>query len=156
MKLFKFFGNSFLVLGCLFLLAWHVLGDPLATPTPGRFQNTVRHFQKLGILNRLQLTETQRKLVRQNRATFRIQIAKIDAQLKVNQVELESELERSNPDVDRLGLFCKKIGNLYGEKLKKKIEAKLELEKKILTSQQLDRLKEIQSVEPTEMGKLGS
>ena len=156
MKNFKFFGNSFFVLGCLFLLTLHVLGNPLATPTPGRLQNTVRHFQGRGILEQLQLTETQRNLIRRNRAVFRIQSAKIDAKLKVNQVDLENELDRSNPDVGRLRLLCEKIGQLYGEKLKKKIVAKWELEKKILTSQQLDRLKEIQSGETSKKEKLGS
>ena len=156
MEIFKFFRNSFLAFSCLFFLTWYVVGNPLATPTPGKTQNTVHPFRGRGIWDRLQLTKTQRKLIRQNRAAFRIQSAKIDVKLKVNQVELENELERPTPDVVRLGSLCKKIGQLYGEKLRKKIEVKLELEKKILTTQQLDRLKEIQSGETSKKEKLGS
>ena len=102
------------------------------------------------MLKKLQLTDEQHKQLRQNRAAYRKAMAVIDGELKINQVEMDNELEKPDPDQAKLDLIVQKIGELYGKKLSEKIKAKLEFEKKILTSLQLDLLKTLQGKEGTE------
>jgi hypothetical protein len=68
----------------------------------------------------------------------------LEGKIKVKQVELENELEKPNPDQTKLDLIIQEIGVLYGQRLSVKVKAKLELEKKILTPQQVDLLKTLE------------
>ncbi len=105
------------------------------------------HLTRREIIKRLQLTDEQHKLLQQHRAAYRKAIAVLDGQLKVKEVDLENELEKSDPDQDKLDLIVQNIGELQGKRLGVKVKAKLELEKKILTPQQVDLLKSLQGKE---------
>jgi Spy/CpxP family protein refolding chaperone len=111
---------------------------------------TTNHLSGRELLKRLQLTDDQRKQLRQNRAAYRKAMAVIDGELKINQVDMDNELEKPEPDQAKLDLIVQKIGELYGKKLSEKIKAKLEFEKKILTPQQLDLLRTLQGKEGPE------
>lgn len=110
---------------------------PKATPTPHR-------LRRPEILDQLKLTSEQRKLLREYRAAHRKKLAEIEGQIRVKKVEMESELEKTEPDQAKLDILAKEIGELYGKRLGEKINAKMELEKKILTPQQVEQLKVIQ------------
>lgn len=99
------------------------------------------------IIKRLDLSDVQKKSLRQHKAAYRKSMAEIQGQLKVKQVELENELDKPEPDQDRLDAIIQKIADLYGQKLGAQVKAKLELEKKILTPQQVELLKTLQGKE---------
>lgn len=99
------------------------------------------------IIKRLDLSDVQKKSLRQHKAAYRKTMAEIQGQLKVKQVELENELDKPEPDQDRLDAIIQKIADLYGQKLGAQVKAKLELEKKILTPQQVELLKTLQGKE---------
>jgi hypothetical protein len=120
-------------------------GDGSSAP---KFQETpFIRLSRREILRRLQLTPDQRKLLLQHRASYRKAMAELDGQLKVQQVELENELDKAEPSQDRLDEIVRTIGDLYGRRLGEKVKAKLELERVILTPQQLDLLRTLQGKE---------
>ncbi len=102
------------------------------------------HLTWRQIMDKLQLTGEQRQAVLKNRHTYRREMAVVEGQIKVKEVELENELEKPDPDQTRLDLITQEIGVLYGQRLSQKVKAKLELEKKILTPQQVDLLHTLQ------------
>ncbi len=136
---------SFLVILCgRFSYSQPVVDNsPKAKPT--EIQST--HLTRREIIKRLQLTDDQHKLLQQHRAAYRKSIAVLDGQLKVKEVDLENELEKPDPDQAKLDLIVQNIGELKGQRLGVQVKAKLELEKKILTPQQVDMLKSLQGKE---------
>jgi hypothetical protein len=121
--------------------------QPVADNSPKAKPTEIIHLTRREIIKRLQLTDDQQKLLRQHRAAYRKSIAVLDGQLKVKEVDLENELEKSDPDQDKLDLIVQNIGELKGQRLGVQVKAKLELEKKILTPQQVDMLKSLQGKE---------
>jgi hypothetical protein len=119
--------------------------DNSAKAKPTEIQST--HLTRREIIKRLQLTDDQHKLLQQHRAAYRKSIAVLDGQLKVKEVDLENELEKPDPDQEKLDLIVQNIGELKGQRLGVQVKAKLELEKKILTPQQVDLLKSLQGKE---------
>jgi hypothetical protein len=118
--------------------------QPAADNSPKAKPTEIIHLTRREIIKRLQLTDDQHKLLQQHRAAYRKSIAVLDGQLKVKEVDLENELEKSDPDQDKLDLIVQNIGELKGQRLGVQVKAKLELEKKILTPQQVDLLKSLQ------------
>jgi len=98
-------------------------------------------------MDKLQVTKDQRLLLRQNRATYRHKIAVIEGQFKVKKVELENEIEKPDPDLDKIDQLTSEIGTLLGQKYSTQIKAELEVEKKILTPDQAEQLKTLQGRE---------
>ena len=96
------------------------------------------------IVEKLQLTDAQKKQIRNTRASYRISVAKLDNQIKLKKVMLENELDKPEPDSIPIDLLTGQIGELYGQRLNAKVKASIELEKKILTPQQSDLLKTLQ------------
>ncbi len=138
--------SIFIVAAILFVMGLRqVLADtsvdaPKAKPT----ETVAIHLTRHELLEKLQVTSDQKKLILHTRAIFRKKIAELDGQLKVKKVELESELEKPEPDAVKLDALTAEIGGLYGQRLNARIKASLELEKKILTPQQADLLKSLQ------------
>jgi hypothetical protein len=121
--------------------------QPAADNSPKAKPTEIIHLTRREIIKRLQLTDDQHKLLQQHRAAYRKSIAVLDGQLKVKEVDLENELEKSDPDQDKLDVIVQSIGELKGQRLGVQVKAKLELEKKILTPQQVDLLKSLEGKE---------
>jgi Spy/CpxP family protein refolding chaperone len=102
------------------------------------------HLTRHEIIEKLQLTDVQKKQIRDTRATYRINVLKLDNQIKLKKVELENELDKPEPDETQIDLLTDQLGILYGQRLNVKVKASIELEKKILTPQQSDLLKTLQ------------
>ncbi len=105
------------------------------------------HLTRREIYDKLQVTREQRGLLRQNRADFRKKTAELDGQIKVKKVDLENELEKPEPDLEKIDLITAEIGALLGKKYSVQTKAMLEVEKKILTPQQTDQLKALEGKE---------
>lgn len=114
---------------------------PKPTETP------VVHLSRREIIKRLQLTDDQKQKLRVSHAAYRKAMAEFEGQLKIQQVELENELDKPDPDETKLDAIVQKIGEIYGLRLGVRIKAELELEKQILTPQQVEQLKVIQGKE---------
>lgn len=121
-----------------------------AKPRPTETQTI--HLTWRQMMDKLQLTSNQRQAVLKNRHAYRREMAVLDGKIKVKQVELENELEKPEPDQTKLDLTVQEIGILYGQQLAERVKAKLELEKKILTPQQVDLLKTLQGKEGSATG----
>jgi Spy/CpxP family protein refolding chaperone len=145
MKGFKFFAVSgLLVLGALAALpargqATNMPPSAVKTKTP------VPHpAHRREILQALQLTDTQRQQIEDCRAAYRKKMAELNGQLQVKQVELENEMDQADPDQDKLAELTQSIGDLLGQRLLERAQAKITIEKQILTPQQADQLKMLQ------------
>jgi hypothetical protein len=156
MKHLKFMGSLFLVLGPLFLPAGPVRGVPPETPAPGRNQKFFQPPPREEILERLELTSRQSRLLRQCRTAYRKKTAEIEAKLKVEEMELSDEVAGPNPDMGRLDTICRRIGALTAKRLKVKITSRLLLEKKILTPRQVEKLRSIQDGEEYGVSQVSS
>jgi len=99
------------------------------------------------IMDKLQVTKDQKHLLQQNRAAYRKKIAVIEGQIKVKKVDLENEVEKADPDMDKIDQLTSEIGGLLAQKYSTQIKAELEVEKKILTPQQVEQLKALQGQE---------
>jgi len=102
------------------------------------------HLTRREIVEKLQLTDVQKKQIRDTRAAYRVSVAKLESQIKLKKVELENELDKPEPDQTKIDLLTDQLGVLYGQRLNVKVKASVELEKKILTPQQADELKSLQ------------
>jgi Spy/CpxP family protein refolding chaperone len=105
---------------------------------------TSAHLTRREIVEKLQLTDVQKKQIRDTRAAYRVSVAKLESQIKLKKVELENELDKPEPDQTKIDLLTEQLGVLYGQRLNVKVKASVELEKKILTPQQADALKSLQ------------
>lgn len=114
--------------------------DMKAKPTEVVSARLTRHE----IVEKLQLTDVQKKQIRNARAAYRVSVAKIDSQIKVKKVELENELDKPDTDPAKIDVLTQELGVLYGQKLNVKVKASIQLEEKILTPQQADMLKSLQ------------
>jgi Spy/CpxP family protein refolding chaperone len=119
---------------------------PTAKPTEAP-QAPAAHLTRKEMMDKLQVTKAQKALLRQNRAAYRKQIALIEGQFKVKKVELESEIEKPEPDQEKIDQLTTEIGTLLAKKYSAQIKAELEIEKKILTPQQVEQLKALQGRE---------
>ena len=136
----------FLILAFGVTLSW---ASPLAssTPAPAKAGDPQARLTRKELMDRLQVTKEQKALLRQNRANYRKKIAVIDGQLKVKKVDLENEIEKPEPDKAKVDQLTAEIGVLLGKKFDAQIEAELEIEKSILTPQQVELLKSLQGRE---------
>lgn len=125
----------------VFRMSW---AQPAMEAKPKPTETQAAHLTWRQMMDKLQLTSEQRQAVLKNRHAYRREMAVIEGKIKVKQVELENELEKPEPDQTKLDLIVQEIGVLYGQRLSEKVKAKLELEKKILTSQQMDLLKTLE------------
>ena len=105
---------------------------------------TSAHLTRREIVEKLQLTDAQKKQIRDTRAAYRVSVAKLESQIKLKKVELENELDKPEPDQTKIDLLTGQLGVLYGQRLNVKVKASVNLEKKILTPQQADELKSLQ------------
>jgi Spy/CpxP family protein refolding chaperone len=128
----------------LFPCAYHQARADVFQTAKLKTTPTTHRLRRPEILDQLKLTFEQRKLLHEYRAAHRKKLAEIEGQIRIKKVEMESELEKSEPDQAKLDILAKEIGGLYGKRLSEKINAKMELEKKILTPQQAEQLKVIQ------------
>lgn len=102
------------------------------------------HLTRRELVEKLQLTDAQKKQIRDTRAAYRKGVAVLDGQIKVKKVELENELDKPEPDQVKIDTMTGQLGVLYGQRLNVKVKASVQLEKKILTPQQADMLKSLQ------------
>lgn len=102
------------------------------------------HLTRHEIVEKLQLTDLQKKQIRETRAAYRVNVAKLENQIKLKKVELENELDKPEPDPAQIDILTGQLGVLYGQRLNVKVKASIDLEKRILTSQQSDLLKTLQ------------
>lgn len=119
--------------------------DSSAKPKPT--EPPQAHLTRREIMDKLQVTKDQKHLLQQNRATYRKKIAVIEGQIKVKKVDLENEVEKTDPDADKIDQLTSEIGALLAQKYSTQIKAELEVEKKILTPQQVEQLKALQGQE---------
>lgn len=96
------------------------------------------------LIEKLQLTDDQKKQIRETRASYRTSVTKIENDIKLKNVELENELDKPESDQTKIDLLTGQLGVLYGQRLNVRVKASIELEKKILTPQQADELKSLQ------------
>jgi Spy/CpxP family protein refolding chaperone len=92
-------------------------------------------------LKKMNLTDAQRNKIRLLRAAYRKKMAEITGQIKVKKVELESEMEKPQPDQKKLEQINQEIGELKKQRMSETVKANLELEKNILTPGQVEQLK---------------
>jgi len=102
------------------------------------------HLTRREVVEKLQLTDSQKKQIRTTRAAYRVSVAKLESQIKLKKVELENELDKPEPDQSKIDVLTGQLGVLYGQRLNVKVKASVDLEKKILTPQQADQLKSLQ------------
>jgi hypothetical protein len=102
---------------------------------------------KRSLLKKLHLTRPQLDRIRKYRAVYRKQTAEIDAQTSLIQVELENEMEKAKPDRGRLAALCRQFGKLTGDEVMNKVQFRVELERGVLTSPQLDALLDMEDWE---------
>jgi|SRR5665213_129547 len=102
------------------------------------------HLTRHEIIEKLQLTDVQKKQIRETRAIYRVNVAKLENQIKLKKVELENELDKPEPDPAQIDILTGQLGVLYGQRLNVKVKASIDLEKRILTPQQSDLLKTLQ------------
>lgn len=102
------------------------------------------HLTRHEIVEKLQLTDIQKKQIRETRAAYRVNVAKLENQIKLKKVELENELDKPEPDPAQIDILTGQLGVLYGQRLNVKVKASIDLEKRILTPQQSDLLKTLQ------------
>lgn len=131
-----------------------LLSQPAGEVKPKPTETQPAHLSWRQMMDKLQLTTEQRQAVMKNRHAYRREMVEVENSIKLKQVELENELEKPDSDQTKLDLVCQEIGVLYGQRLQVNVKHKLELERKILTSQQVDLLKTLQGKEtsPTEGG----
>ncbi|MGH7739428.1 MAG: Spy/CpxP family protein refolding chaperone [bacterium] len=142
MKVFKLFiVAGFFLSGSLFAFAGteNPSAALISTKTPTRHT-----YHRREILQVLRLTADQRQQIDDCRASYRKKMAELNGQLEVKQVELENELDKAEPDQDKLSDLTQTIGDLLGQRLLERAEAKIKIEKQILTPQQADQLKMLQ------------
>lgn len=138
----------------LMALAAPVLSQPQSTPSARSTEVPAAHLTKRQIFEKLQLTAEQKQELRKNRAAYRKTIAELDGQLKIKKVELENEMEKPEPDKAKLKEIADRIGDLQGLKVSEKIKAELEVEKNILTPQQVELLRSLQGKESQASGEI--
>ncbi|HXL73484.1 MAG TPA: hypothetical protein VN963_07670 [bacterium] len=107
------------------------------------------HLTRHEIVEKLQLTDIQKRQIRETRAAYRINVAKLENQIKLKKVELENELDKPEPDPAQIDILTGQLGVLYGQRLNVKVKASIDLEKSILTPQQSDLLKTLQVKDST-------
>jgi len=122
-------------------------GNSLAAQDPkGKPAETeLGQLPRIQILKKLQLTPKQMDRLYTLRAHYRKTEAELKGKLQVKQVELENELEKSSPDSLKIDQITGEIGQLYGQRIALKAKSNIELEDKILTPDQEEKLKEIES-----------
>src|SRR5579859_906754 len=130
-------------IGSVPVLADSASEAPKAKPT----EVPSTHLTRREILEKIQATQEQRRLLQKNRAAYRKKVTLIDNQIKLKKVELESELEKPEPDMAKIDQITAEIGTLLGQKYNVQIKAELEVEKKILTPQQVEQLKALEGKE---------
>jgi Spy/CpxP family protein refolding chaperone len=144
MKGSKFFAaaGSMLIMG---LMALPVLAQATNMPAAVKTKTPSPHpAHRREILEALQLTDNQRQQIQDCRAAYRKKMAELNGQLQVKQVELENEMDQAEPDQDKLADLTQSIGDLLGQRLLERAQAKITIEKQILTPQQADQLKMLQ------------
>jgi Spy/CpxP family protein refolding chaperone len=97
------------------------------------------------ILKKLQLTNKQKDQLYTLHAHYRKTDAELKGKLQVKQVELDNELEKPQPDPLKVDQITGEIGVLYGQRIALKAKSNIQLEHKILTPDQVEKLKELQS-----------
>jgi Spy/CpxP family protein refolding chaperone len=142
-----------LVLALGLFFTWN--GRSTAGETVGqKFRKSSSHrSQALRFLKKMNLTDSQRVQIRQLRAAYRKKMAEIAGQIKVKKVELESEMEKPKPDQKKLDQINQEIGELKKQNMGETVKANLELEKNILTPEQVKQLKVGQKENNSESGE---
>ena len=125
----------------------HTETAPDTTVKPKPTEAPQAHLTRREIMDKLQVTKDQKHLLQQNRAAYRKKIAVIEGQIKIKKVDLENEVEKAEPDTDKIDQLTSEIGALLAQKYSTQIKAELEVEKKILTPQQVEQLKALQGQE---------
>src|SRR5947207_4208443 len=133
--------NQRTVLALFLMLALAVCGKSSADPAadaakPKPTEVPAVKLSRREIMAKLQLTPEQKKLLQHARAAYRKQIAELDGKIKVKKVELENELDKPEPNKEKIAALTEEIGALYGQRLSVRVNASLDLEKTILTPQQ--------------------
>jgi len=141
--------NQTTILAFLFAANMMVFGTASAVTSmdsvkPNPTETPSAHLTRREVVEKLQLTDVQKKQIRDTRAAYRTSVTKMENQIKLKKVELENELDKPEPDAAQIDLLTQQLGVLYGQRLNVKVKASIELEKKILTPQQSDLLKTLQ------------
>lgn len=145
--------NKSLFFSLLCTLALASSGSTLAETAPDApakakpTESPQAHLTRKEIMDKLQVTKDQKHMLQQNRAAYRKKIAVIEGQIKVKKVDLENEVEKTDPEMDKIDQLTSEIGALLAQKYSTQIKAELEVEKKILTPQQVEQLKALQGQE---------
>jgi len=136
----------FVMIGLGALRSW---ASPASlTPVPQKpTEATQPHITRKELMDKLQVTKEQKALLRQNRANYRKKVAVIKGQLQVKKVDLENEIEKPEPDLTKIDQLTSEYGALLAQLYSSKIKANLEIERKILTPQQVDQMKALQGQE---------
>jgi Spy/CpxP family protein refolding chaperone len=114
--------------------------DGKAKPT----ETELGQLPRIQILKKLQLNPKQMDRLYTLRAHYRKTDAELKGKLQVKQVELENELEKTTPDPLKIDQITGDIGVIYGQRIALKAKSNIELEDKILTPDQEEKLKEIE------------
>jgi hypothetical protein len=127
--------------------AWAVSGN---NPSPQDNKSKAAEAElsqlpRIQILKKLQLNNKQMDQLYTLRAHYRKTNAELNGKLQVKQVDLENELEKPQPDPLKVDQITGDIGVLYGQRIALKAKSNIELEHAILTSDQVEKLKELQT-----------
>lgn len=114
-------------------------------PKPKPAESELGQLPRIQILKKLQLNNKQMDQLYSLRAHYRKTNAELNGKLQVKQVELENELEKTLPDPLKVDQITGEIGVLYGQRIALKAKSNIELEHKILTPDQVEKLKELQT-----------
>ncbi len=141
--------NQKRILALFLMLALVVCGKSAADPAadaakPKPTEVPAVKLSRHEIMAKLQLTPAQKKQLQLARGAYRQKIAELEGNIKVKKVQLENELDKPEPDQEKIATLTQEIGTLYGQKLSVRVNASLDLEKTILTPQQNDLLKSLQ------------
>ncbi len=146
MNTLRIIGKSIFIVVPFSLMIWYFLSH----------LSSLSNARKEGVFRRLELSKSQYEFIRKSQATSRNKISEINSQLALKLVELETEYDKANPDMNRLDSLCGEIWQLKGKRAEEYIIVQLELERKILTPKQLGLLEEVQGRQVSANGSPGT
>ena len=125
------------------ILGLGLLGSTVAcfadAGTPGlRRVKGITIQQRKDIINRLNLTDSQRMAFKQRKAAFRKRMVELKNDIALKKVDRDNEIEKSAPDKARVHRLTDEIGALQGQLVQEDNNHLVEFEK-LLTPAQLEK-----------------
>ncbi len=140
----NFFSKIFFLLYALFFIpvpkgyAWS--RSTSSSCTQRELQSQKNREEQRAIIQSLYLTPAQHKAIRKLHRFFLKKLEVIQKQQKIERMKLRQELQKSSPNKVQIYKLTVILGQLHCKRLDLMIQARLDLNEKILTPAQLEKL----------------